>query len=58
MMLLYLPLCQNGDQQQANIYIEAGLSKQHQITVPVSKTSAMCSLLFIHMEVTAHVFFG
>lgn len=39
--LYFLSLCQNGDQQQADLCIEAGLSKQPQITVPVSEhTSA------------------
>lgn len=30
-------LCQDGDQQQANVCIKAGLWEQHQVTIPVSR---------------------
>ena len=42
--IVFLSLCQNGDQQQADLRIDAGLSKQPQITVPVSENTAQIHL--------------
>lgn len=57
MRLIYLfALCQNGDQQQANIRFKTGISEQPKATVPVSvafilsismtKKVQICSLHF------------
>ena len=38
---MFVCLCQNGDQQQANICIQTGLSEQPQTPIPVSKKEGL-----------------